>query len=84
MLKHLRSSGRSLVVPSPPTDDALIKNSGTESNPTALTTGKGDDEGIFDLLVVGGGATGAGVALDAAARGLKVACVEREDFSSGE
>jgi glycerol-3-phosphate dehydrogenase len=37
----------------------------------------------FDLLVVGGGATGAGVALDAVTRGLKVAMVEREDFSSG-
>lgn len=38
----------------------------------------------FDLLIVGGGATGAGVALDAASRGLKVALVERDDFSSGE
>lgn len=37
----------------------------------------------LDVLIIGGGATGAGAALDAAARGLKVACVEREDFSSG-
>ena len=37
----------------------------------------------FDVLIVGGGATGAGAALDAAQRGLKVACVEREDFGSG-
>mmetsp|Transcript_69 Transcript_69/g.128 ORF Transcript_69/g.128 Transcript_69/m.128 type:complete len:729 (+) Transcript_69:167-2353(+) len=37
----------------------------------------------FDLLVVGGGATGAGLALDAATRGLNVACVELEDFASG-
>ncbi|KAL5482897.1 GUT2 [Sanghuangporus weigelae] len=37
----------------------------------------------FDLLIVGGGATGAGVAVDAATRGLKVALVERDDFSSG-
>jgi glycerol-3-phosphate dehydrogenase len=37
----------------------------------------------FDVLVVGGGITGAGVALDAAARGLKVALVERHDFASG-
>ncbi|KAH7102531.1 DAO-domain-containing protein [Auriculariales sp. MPI-PUGE-AT-0066] len=37
----------------------------------------------FDLLVIGGGATGAGVAVDAAARGLRVALVERDDFSSG-
>jgi hypothetical protein len=37
----------------------------------------------FDLLVVGGGATGAGVALDAVSRGLSVALVERDDLSSG-
>ncbi len=37
----------------------------------------------FDLVVVGGGATGAGVALDAATRGLRVALVERDDFSAG-
>ena len=37
----------------------------------------------FDLLVVGGGITGAGVALDAAARGMSVALVERDDFASG-
>ncbi|XP_054639026.1 glycerol-3-phosphate dehydrogenase, mitochondrial isoform X2 [Dunckerocampus dactyliophorus] len=37
----------------------------------------------FDVLVVGGGATGAGCALDAATRNLKTALVERSDFSSG-
>ena len=37
----------------------------------------------YDLVVIGGGATGAGIALDAASRGLKVACVERDDFASG-
>ena len=37
----------------------------------------------FDVLVVGAGITGAGVALDAATRGLKVALVERDDFASG-
>ncbi len=35
------------------------------------------------MLVVGGGITGAGVALDAASRGLRVALVERNDFASG-
>ncbi len=40
-------------------------------------------EGSFDVLVVGGGITGAGVALDAAARGLRCALVERRDFASG-
>lgn len=37
----------------------------------------------FDLLVVGGGATGLGVALEAATRGLSVAVVERDDFAKG-
>ena len=37
----------------------------------------------FDVLVIGGGATGAGVALDAATRGLRTALVERMDFGSG-
>jgi len=37
----------------------------------------------FDVLIIGGGATGAGVAVDAATRGLKVALIERDDFSSG-
>jgi glycerol-3-phosphate dehydrogenase len=37
----------------------------------------------FDLAVIGGGATGLGVALDAAARGLSVALVEAEDFAKG-
>jgi glycerol-3-phosphate dehydrogenase len=38
---------------------------------------------LFDLLVIGGGATGCGVALDAASRGLKVALAEKGDFGSG-
>src|SRR5205823_13393400 len=37
----------------------------------------------FDLLVIGGGITGAGVALDAASRGLRTALVERGDFAAG-
>ena len=37
----------------------------------------------FDLVVVGGGITGAGVALDAAARGYSVALVERTDYAAG-
>jgi len=40
-------------------------------------------EGTFDVLVIGGGITGAGVALDAASRGLRTALVERDDFASG-
>ena len=37
----------------------------------------------FDLCIIGGGASGAGCALDAALRGLKVALVEKNDFASG-
>lgn len=37
----------------------------------------------FDVLVIGGGITGAGIALDAAARGLRTVLVERRDFASG-
>ncbi len=37
----------------------------------------------FDVVVIGGGITGAGVALDAASRGYSVALVEREDFAAG-
>ncbi|SHI40960.1 glycerol-3-phosphate dehydrogenase/oxidase [Pseudozobellia thermophila] len=37
----------------------------------------------FDLVVIGGGITGGGIALDAASRGLKVALVEKGDFASG-
>jgi glycerol-3-phosphate dehydrogenase len=40
-----------------------------------------DDE--FDVLVIGGGITGVGIALDAATRGLRTALVERDDFASG-
>ncbi len=44
---------------------------------TALTSN------AYDLVVIGAGATGAGVALDAAARGLRVALIERDDVSAG-
>src|SRR6185312_1510768 len=37
----------------------------------------------FDIVVIGGGVTGAGVAFDAATRGFSVALVERDDFSCG-
>lgn len=49
---------------------AELRSSGTAGEP-------------FDVLVIGGGITGVGVALDAAARGLRTALVERDDFSSG-
>ncbi len=46
----------------------------------ALEALQGDE---FDLLVIGGGITGAGVALDAASRGYSVALVEQRDYAAG-
>src|SRR5262245_36779740 len=40
-------------------------------------------EEVFDVVVVGGGVTGVGTALDAATRGLSVALVEARDYASG-
>ena len=37
----------------------------------------------YDLLIIGGGITGAGIALDAASRGLKTVLIEKGDFASG-
>ena len=42
-----------------------------------------DPKEEFDVLIIGGGASGAGVALEAASRGLKCALVEKYDFASG-
>lgn len=53
---------------------------GTFDRSTALSRLASEE---FDLLVIGGGITGAGVALDAASRGLRTALVERNDFASG-
>ena len=48
----------------------------------AALSAMSDPEGV-DVLVVGGGVTGAGIALDAATRGLRVAVVEAQDWSAG-
>src|ERR1700748_3062202 len=48
----------------------------------AATLGRLSSE-EFDVLVIGGGITGVGIARDAALRGLKVALVEKADFASG-
>lgn len=42
-----------------------------------------EDRKAWDFVVIGGGATGAGIALDAASRGYDVALVERSDFGAG-
>ncbi|XP_057303376.1 glycerol-3-phosphate dehydrogenase, mitochondrial-like [Hydractinia symbiolongicarpus] len=48
-----------------------------------LLTSLKDRETEYDVLVIGGGATGCGVALDACSRGLKTALVEKYDYSAG-
>lgn len=60
---------------------AMLASGLEEHRQTTEREAKDEDE--YDLLVIGGGATGAGIALDAATRGLKVAIVERDDFSAG-
>jgi hypothetical protein len=69
-VRQLTSEGHSIVLPSwtPPSREASLARLQSE---------------VFDVLVIGGGATGSGVALDAALRGLKVAVVERDDFAAG-
>ena len=59
------------------------------NHPPALPTRRADligrlnQDTLYDLAVIGGGATGLGVALDAASRGLKVVLVESHDFAKG-
>ncbi|GMH33409.1 hypothetical protein BSKO_01243 [Bryopsis sp. KO-2023] len=47
------------------------------------TLAQGTKSNPFDVLIIGGGATGAGCALDAATRGLKTAMIENDDFGAG-
>ncbi|MEL6916904.1 MAG: glycerol-3-phosphate dehydrogenase/oxidase [Bacteroidota bacterium] len=56
-----------------------IKFSSLDRTKIVQKLGKED----FDLVVIGGGITGGGIALDAASRGMKVALVEKGDFASG-
>jgi glycerol-3-phosphate dehydrogenase len=69
-----------------------VQSSSARNATSAATTLGPDDRAAdlhrlateeFDLLVVGGGITGAGAALDAASRGLRVALVEAYDYGSG-
>ena len=55
---------------------SLVRGEASEKQPE-------DETEPYDLLVIGGGATGSGIALDAVTRGLKVAVVDRDDFASG-
>ncbi|MBO9523037.1 MAG: glycerol-3-phosphate dehydrogenase/oxidase [Nocardioidaceae bacterium] len=59
---------------------SLIADLGPDSRATALAAMAGTE---VDVLVVGGGVVGAGVALDAITRGLSTALVEQRDYASG-
>lgn len=64
-----------------PVVDQYISNQ--ENIPTrSEVLAKLRSEGELDVLVIGAGATGAGVALDGALRGMKIACIDKGDFSS--
>src|SRR5258705_199834 len=64
-----------------PTEDDQTTAHATRPDRDAMFAALGRE--VFDLLVVGGGITGAGVARDAALRGLRVALVEKHDYASG-
>jgi glycerol-3-phosphate dehydrogenase len=65
----------------------LKRSGGTKGSITTIFGSTADssptEDDIYDLLIIGAGATGSGIALDAVTRGLKVAVVERDDFSAG-
>jgi len=50
---------------------------------TAAAPGTGSDHGLVDVAIIGGGINGAGIARDAAGRGLKVLLCEKDDFAEG-
>lgn len=80
-----KSSGKQSTVATlkESTKGVLGSLTGTKNDGLVEKNYKREDAEPYDLLIIGGGATGAGIALDAATRGLKVALVERDDFASG-
>ena len=62
--------------------NAAVSTGATETRREQLLARLGQG-GTWDLAIVGGGATGLGVALDAAARGFSVVLIESHDFAKG-
>lgn len=52
-------------------------------NRNAMLQNLQSNKGIWDILIIGGGATGLGIAVDAAARGFKTLLLEQHDFAKG-
>ncbi|KAI8924282.1 FAD dependent oxidoreductase-domain-containing protein [Entophlyctis helioformis] len=75
---QLQASPTSALLPSRTEMLNMLKGK-TRDGKTVLPA----DDTVYDLVIVGGGATGVGCALDAQTRGLKTALVERDDFASG-
>jgi glycerol-3-phosphate dehydrogenase len=65
------------------TDPLVVSDDTPRVTREAQLAALASDGVVFDLLVVGGGATGLGVAVDAAARGYRTALVEAHDFAKG-
>jgi glycerol-3-phosphate dehydrogenase len=60
----------------------MIHNTGTEFNRDRHLK-RAKEDSTFDIIIIGGGATGLGVALDAASRGFKTLLLEQADFAKG-
>lgn len=69
--------------PSLPSRQEMILRLGAEFDSEKPAAGVEDIKEKFDVVIIGGGATGTGSAVDAATRGLNVLLVERNDFASG-
>lgn len=65
--------------------ESTVENTYSTPLPTRseLIASLKEEDTVYDVLVIGGGATGCGVALDAVTRGSKTALVEKYDYSSG-
>jgi glycerol-3-phosphate dehydrogenase len=80
---------RALMRPSDPADTRSTRPKALLVEPVALSPARRSADletlgrEIFDVVVIGGGVTGCGIALDAATRGLSVALVEQRDFAAG-
>jgi len=64
-----------------PSDNAAISRVGHLNREDALTKMRQGD--VWDVIIIGGGATGLGTAVDAASRGLRTLLLERDDFAKG-
>ena len=86
----LHAASSSSALPSHRSTASAASSTSQQQQPLLFAPSRSDNltalkrpDVIYDLLIIGGGATGSGIALDAALRGLDTALVEAADFSSG-